>query len=70
MAADDNRRPSYKPCGCGWDCPYDDNPAQPCWGETIVYEEMVGDEEWDMYHACEGHLPMSEGGGYKPEPTE
>lgn len=66
------RSKSYEPCDCNFDCQWDNDPAQPCWGKVTIYEDIFYDDDgtpnYDEYHACEGHLPFQSGLEYLPEP--
>lgn len=61
-----NRLPSYKKSSCcNSHCYFE--LGGPCWGETEIIDEFVGEDDFYEVHACAGHRLIASGdGGYIP----
>lgn len=66
---------TYRPCDCGADCYVRDFEEEErdgtCWGEVRAVEELdLGDGDYGLVHACEGHADTCDGVEYISPPTD
>lgn len=60
---------SYSVCQCGVECAYKGTVNEPCWGKVKPTDDAWNGIDYDLVHACSGHVEKYTKGKYTKDPN-